>query len=189
MKNRLPKILRQQAIAKTRIFCVEELELEFSNGAKRVYERLVSGKQGAVMVVAVNQNQELLLVREYSAGTHDYQLAFPKGIIEIGETPEQAANRELKEETGFGANQLQPLKSLALAPGYFTHQMQLFLATDLYPQKLPGDEPEEIELVPWPLADLEQLLSQPDFAEARSIAALFLAKTALQVKLKKNSNE
>jgi len=57
---------------------------------------------------------------------------------------------------------------------YSTHRTHLVLATELYPQRAPGDEPEELEVVEWPLARAKELLQQPDFTEARSLAALLL---------------
>ncbi len=177
-----PVILSQKQIAKTKIFCVEELALEFSNGEKRIYERLVAGKSGAVMIVAVTEKNELVLISEYSAGTHSYQLAFPKGLIDQGETVLDAANRELKEEVGFGANQLKQLKTMTLAPGYLSHQMYLILATDLYPEKLAGDEPEPLEVVYWPMDKIDELLAQENFTEARSIAALLMVEKILRRK-------
>jgi len=175
-----PTILAKKRIAKTRLFNVEQLELEFSNGEQRTYERLVAGPNGAVMIVPVLNNEYLLLIREYSAGTENYQLAFPKGLMEPGETVEQAANRELKEEVGFGASQFSTMKQMTLAPGYLTHKMNLILAEDLYPDSLDGDEPEPLEIVHWPISEIDLILEQDDFTEARSIAALFLAKQILE---------
>ena len=181
-KNIKPRIVEQKEIAKTRLFRVEELNLVFSNGEKRVYERLVAGKHGAVMVVPLLNKDTLILIREYSAGTDNYQLAFPKGLIEVGETVEQAANREIKEEIGYGANKFTPLKQMTLAPCYLTHHMNLVMAEDLYEESLPGDEPEKLEVVKWPISDIDAILEQPDFTEARSIAALFLVQRQLQNK-------
>ncbi len=175
-----PRIKAQRQIAKTQIFEVESLDLEFSNGEKRTFERLVAGTNGAVMIVPVLEEKFLLLIREYSAGTHDYQLAFPKGLMETGETIEQAANRELMEEVGYGANKFTPMKQMTLAPGYLTHRMNLVLAESLYPAKRQGDEPEALEVVKWPIADIDQIIEQPDFTEARSVAALFLAKQMIK---------
>lgn len=180
--NNKPIITRRQQIAKTRLFKVEELDLEFSNGEKRTYERLVAGPNGAVMIVPILDDKTILLIREYSAGTEDYQLAFPKGLMETGETVAQSANRELKEEIGFGANKITPMKQMSLAPGYLTHKMNLVMAEDLYPESLEGDEPEPLELVKWPLDDVDSIIEQPDFTEARSIAALFLAKQILDAR-------
>lgn len=169
-----PKIIATRQAARTRIFSIEELSLEFSNGEKRIYERMVAGGAGAVMIVAISDNKEFVLIREYSAGTEDYQLAFPKGLVDLGEDILDAANRELKEEVGYGAHKLTQLKSMTLAPGYFTHTMSLVMAEDLFPEKLEGDEPEPLEVVFWPMDDIDGLLAQADFTEARSIAALLM---------------
>jgi ADP-ribose diphosphatase len=177
-----PEVISRQQIAKTRLFCVEEVALKFSNGERRLYERMVSGKSGAVMIVALSSENELVLIREYSAGTHDYQLAFPKGLIDANESALNAANRELKEEAGFGAKKLHILKVVSLAPGYFTHKMNIVFAEDLYLEKLPGDEPEPLEVVMWPLTKLAELIEREDFTEARSIAALLLLQQHLNTK-------
>ena len=122
----------------------------------------------------------VLLVREYAAGVHRYELGLVKGRIDAGETPEQAADRELKEEAGYGARSLIVLRSLTLAPVYMSHQTSLVIARDLYPERLPGDEPEELEVVPWKLDDLHELILREDFSEGRSIAALFIAREWLR---------
>lgn len=181
--RQLPRILSQQVVAESRLFRIEQLDLEFSNGATRTYERMQGGNRGAVMVIPLIDDSTMLLIREYSAGTHNYQLGFPKGLIDPGETGEVAANRELKEEIGYGANNLQYLHDLALAPGYFNAKMSVFVARDLYEQSLLGDEPEPLEVVSWPLSDYQRLLQQPDFTEARSIAALLLLQNALKESL------
>jgi len=175
----LPNITRTKEIAKTRIFKVEELDLTFSNGETRTYERLVAGPNGAVMIVPILNGDTFLLIREYSAGTENYQLAFPKGLMETGESIEQAANRELQEEVGYRADNLSLMKSMSLAPGYLTHKMNLVLAENLSPSKLDGDEPEPLEVFKVPINDIETIIDREDFTEARSIAALFLAKQIL----------
>lgn len=159
---------------------VEELDLEFGNGERRLYHRVHSGGHGAVAVVPLLDDETVLLVREYAAGVHRYELGLVKGRIDAGETPEQAANRELKEEAGYGAHRIDVLRSLSLAPTYMSHQTHLVLARDLYPQRLPGDEPEELEVVPWRLDRLHELILCDDFSEGRSIAALFIVREWLR---------
>ena len=173
-KNQLPDITGQRQVAKSHLFTIEQIDLTFSNGEKRQYERMLGSGNGAVMIVPLLNPETLLLVREYCAGTHSYQLGFPKGLIDAGEKAEQAANRELKEEILYGAKQLELLTELMMAPAFFNAKMSIFVATDLYASTLPGDEPEPLEVVPWPIEDYKGLLSQPDFTEARSIAALML---------------
>ncbi|MGB2078502.1 MAG: ADP compounds hydrolase NudE [Vibrio sp.] len=175
-----PRILSKSVAAKSRLFTIESLDLEFSNGELRTYERMKPSQRHAVMIVPVTAQGDLLLIREYGAGTERYELGFPKGLIDAGETPEQAANRELKEEIGKGANQLTPLKEVILAPSYFSSKMVLFLAQDLYDEKLEGDEPEELEVVRWPINQAQELFTHLDFSEARSISALMFALRVLE---------
>ena len=100
----------------------------------------------------------------------------PQGGIDEGEDAAQAAFRELKEEAGYGARELTVLRALTLAPSYMSHETSLVLARDLYPERLPGDEPEPPEVVPWRLDRLHELILREDFSEGRSIAALFIAR-------------
>ncbi|KAL8181354.1 UNVERIFIED_CONTAM: hypothetical protein K2H54_000207 [Gekko kuhli] len=134
-----PEILKAEIVAESRLFKVESLHLKFSNGEERVYERMRGGNRGAVMVVPLFDAQTLLLVREYAAGTHSYELGFPKGLIRPG-------------------------------------RMDILLARDLFPEQRVGDEPEPLEVIPWPLNRIDELLARPDFTESRSISALLLAQ-------------
>ena len=159
---------------------MERLDLEFSNGERRLYERLHGRGHGAVAVVPMLDAETVLLVREYAAGVHRYELGLVKGRIDAGESPIEAANRELMEEAGYGARELTVLRELTLAPVYMSHATHLVLARDLYPQRLPGDEPEELEIVPWKLADIGELILREEFSEGRSVAALFIAREWLK---------
>lgn len=178
-KQQPPEILATSVVAKSRLFTIESLDLRFSNGEERTYERMKPSNRGGVMIVPVTTQGDLLLIREYCAGTERYELGFPKGLIDPGENPQQAGNRELKEEIGMGANHWTPLKQVVLAPSYFSSTMTLFLAQDLYAERLVGDEPEELEIVRWPLQQAEELLTHLDFSEARCITALMLALRVL----------
>jgi ADP-ribose diphosphatase len=174
-----PTILDRRLVAESRLFRVEQIDLEFANGSRRTYERIPGGAD-SVMIVPVLDDDTLLLIREYGAGTDRYELGFPKGVVESGEEPIAAANREIQEEIGYAARELRIIDRVSLVPGYIQHHSLIVLAQGLYPQRLPGDEPEPIEVVPWRLNDLDALLARDDFDEARSIAALFLAMRALK---------
>lgn len=174
-----PEILKLTKVASSRLFHIESLDLRFSNGVERRYERLRTGGRGAVMIVAINDQNEVLLIREYAAGLEDYILTLPKGLIDPGEDALTAANRELQEEAGFGARNLTHLRQLTAAPNYMGHKLEVLLAQDLYPNKLEGDEPEPMELITWPLSRLPELFEHPEFSEGRAIAALCLAQHRL----------
>ncbi|NMP30420.1 ADP compounds hydrolase NudE [Thalassotalea sp. M1531] len=175
-KNRLPEITDRRTVAKSRLFAIEQIDLVFSNGQKREYERMQGAGRGAVMIVPMLDDDTMLLVKEYCAGSHSYELGFPKGLIDPGETGEEAANRELQEEIGYGAQELIHVHDVAMAPAFFNAQMKIYLAKGLYSSQLEGDEPEPLQVVPWAISDYQSLLTQPDFNEARSIAALMLVR-------------
>jgi len=177
-----PKILNRKIVAESRLFTIEALDIEFSNGATRQYERLMraSGSHGAVLIVPLIDKQTVLLIREYSGGVDRYELGLAKGKIDEGETALQAANRELKEEVGYGAHKIEQISSFSIAPSYMEHMTEIILAQDLYPEKLPGDEPEELQVVPWKLDNLTELISSGLCTEARSIAALYMVRDYMQ---------
>ncbi len=175
-----PEILKRQTVARSRLFRADELHLRFSNGEERIYEKLCSGGPGAVLIVPLLDEDTVLLVREYAAGIEDYHLALPKGAVDRGEELLAAANRELKEEVGYGARELIFLKRVHLSPAYMEHGINIFIARGLYPERLPGDEPEPIEVVPYPLSEISTLIARDDMCEGRSIAALFMAREWLK---------
>lgn len=174
-----PKILKREEVCRSRLFRVERLELEFSNGVKREYERLM-GNHPAVIIVPVLNNEDLVLVKEYGGGVERYELALPKGKVDPGESFEQAANRELQEEAGYGARKLTLLKCMSQSPNYMQHHTQIVLAEDLYPSRLEGDEPEPMEVTIHPIAELDSLVLSEEITEARSIAAMYLAQAYLR---------
>lgn len=171
-----PKILDRGPAEPSELFRAERLDLEFSNGVRRRYERLLTGALGAVIVVPVFDDGQVLLLREYAAGLHRYEVGLPKGRLEPGESAEEGADRELKEEAGYGARDLQVINAISLAPAYMDHQTQVVVARDLYPARLPGDEPEPIETLRWPLDRIVELAQRDDVSEGRTLAALFLAR-------------
>jgi ADP-ribose diphosphatase len=175
----LPIVHARRERAAGEMLRVEQIDLEFANGERRTYHRMKPRGLGAVIIVPMLDADTVLLAREYAAGLHHYEIGLPKGRLEHGESILEAAQREMKEEIGYGARDLRELTRLSLAPGYMTHVTHIVLARDLYPEKLAGDEPEELEVVPWPLADLRTLTAREDCTEGRTIAALYIARDFL----------
>ena len=169
-----PHIHGRRTVAQSRLFRIDAVALEFGNGARREFEQLVAGGEGGVVVAPLTDGDELLLVEEYALGTGEYELGFVKGVIDAGESPRDAALRELREETGFGAEQLSLLDTVTLMPAYSNFQSSIFVAGGLYTAPLPGDEPEALELVRWPARRIDELHSHPRVSDARTRLTLYL---------------
>lgn len=186
MKNihPLPKILGVREVVRSRLFRVEGVDLEFSNGVKTTYERLAGGN-GAVMVVPYDaEKKAFVFTREYCVGTERYELGFVKGKIDDGETPLEAAERELGEEIGLGAADFVLLRTLNFAPGFMGLKLHLVLATGLSEHRLDsGDEPEPIEREYVKLDELGELLygSDSELCEARCITGIILSLKKLNI--------
>lgn len=178
----LPEILESKVVARSRLFGIEELHIRFSNGEQRTYERLRTPPLAAVMCVPLLDDDTVVLIREYGAGMERYELTLPKGAYEHGEDWRQAADRELKEEAGYGARQLTLLKEMTLSPGYMGHRIRCVLAEDLYEERLPGDEPEPLEVLTWKLSALDELVAREDVTEARVIAALYMVRDIVRAR-------
>ncbi|GAB6070966.1 ADP compounds hydrolase NudE [Thiomicrorhabdus hydrogeniphila] len=172
--NKAPTILAENIAAQSRIFTVQTQEIEFSNGTQVIYERLLASGDGAVLIIPLLDDDHILLIREYGAGVGRYELGFPKGKIDPGETWKEASIRESQEEISYLPANVKLLDSVSLAAGYMTHLTHIVLATGLTEQDAEGDEPEPLEVVKWHLSDWHQLIAHPDFSEGRAYAALML---------------
>jgi ADP-ribose diphosphatase len=172
--NRLPQILKQEVVAQSRLFTIHAQALRFQNGEQRTYECLLNNSRGAVLIIPLVDEETMLLIREYAAGLKHYELGFPKGKIDEGETWKEAAIRESAEEIGLKPNKVTLLDTVSLAAGYMSHQTHIVLAEDFVPCQIEGDEPEPLEVINWPLNNWKSLLEESTFTEGRAYAALLL---------------
>ena len=129
----------------------------------------------SVVVVPVDKEENVLLVEQYRHATGEALLEAPAGGVEKDETPQQAAARELQEETGYASGRLVPLGGFWIAPGWCTEYMHTYLATELIPSQLPQDEDEDVRVVPVPLWEVPNLIRQGHIRDAKSIAVLLTA--------------
>ena len=132
---------------------------------------------GAVIFYSETDSAEPeFLLLHYTAGHWD----FPKGNIEHGEQEIQAAIREIREETGMEAGNLQKVGEFYLAPGYSTEFMAVFLATDLKENPLDADDDEFLQVEKISLKKALEMAEQGDVPDAKSLAALLLARPYLE---------
>lgn len=141
------------------------------DGSRRLRE-IVEHSPGAA-VVAVDDQGQVVLVRQPRPAVGAHLLELPAGLVDPGEQPRECALRELAEETGYRAGTLEPLVSFYTSPGFCDELIHIFLAGDL--ELLPEgqqDEEEEIELVRLPLeAAIEQVL-RGEISDAKTVTGL-----------------
>jgi ADP-ribose pyrophosphatase len=127
-----------------------------------------------IAVVPVDADDNVLLERQYRHAIDKVLLEIPAGGIEPGEDPEQAARREMQEETGFVPGKLVKLGGFYAVPGWGTEYLHVFIATDLVPSRLFAEDTEGIELVRVPVRKLRSLLASGQIEDAKSYASLYM---------------
>lgn len=137
------------------------------------FQREVVAHPGAVVVVAVEQEQ-LLFVRQYRYAAGESLLELVAGTLEPGEDPSVTAGRELQEEAGFKAGRLTRLGEFFSAPGFCSELLHCFLAEDLTPSRLPGDEDEEIDVERYSLSEVLRMAAAGEIRDAKTLAGVLL---------------
>jgi ADP-ribose pyrophosphatase len=143
------------------------VELEEVDGRQIEIVRRVA----AVAIVAV-QAEHVILVRQERYPTGGRVLELPAGKIDEGEAPERAARRELREECGLTGGEWRHYGAYWSTPGICDERIELFLATGLEQGDADPDEHEDVEIVRWPLADVESRLGEVE--DAKTLAGLLL---------------
>ena len=136
-----------------------------------------------VVIVPVNEKGEVIMISEPSVAYNGLRsLLLPAGAIEVEEPPSLTANRELQEEIGLKANRIDSLGVIYASIKYVEEKFHIFLARDLEPAELEGDEPEGwIELEdPIPLSEIEAKIAEGKLLNSSTITALFLARSFIE---------
>lgn len=134
---------------------------------------------GAVVIVAVDAEDHVLLVRQYRSAVGEALIELPAGTKEPDEDPLQCAHRELREETGYGARRMDELGGFYAGPGYSTEYLHLFLATDLKPVGDIMDEDEIMNVFRVPLAEIPGMIDRGEVRDSKSVAGLLWALSRL----------
>jgi ADP-ribose pyrophosphatase len=134
---------------------------------------------GSVSIVPVDDSGQVYFVRQYRHAAGMELLELPAGTLEPGEPPEEAAAREIREETGMAAANLKKIGGFYLAPGYSTEYMHVFLATGLSHNPLNPDADEFLDVVTMSIAESLRLAESGELLDAKSLASLLLARPHL----------
>jgi nudix-type nucleoside diphosphatase (YffH/AdpP family) len=141
----------------------------------RTAQREIVEHEPVVAIVPIDSDGNVVLVRQFRLATGAVLLEVPAGGVDPGETPEDAAQRELAEEIGMRAGHLERLAGFYVSPGFLTEYVHAFLASDLRDSPAEADEDEDIAVVRMPLADAVAMVERGDLRDAKSIASILLA--------------
>jgi ADP-ribose diphosphatase len=142
------------------------------------HEREIVEHPGAVAIVAVDDEGYVTLVRQLREATRKRLLELPAGTSEAGEEPLETAQRELKEECGLTGGEWRELAAFWTTPGFCRERMHVFAAEGVERGKPEPAEDEELELVRWPVAQVEGRLAEIEDAKTLAGLLLYLADTS-----------
>ncbi|KAA3648284.1 MAG: NUDIX hydrolase [Chloroflexi bacterium] len=169
------KLLDSRDMFESRVFKLRRDHIRFPTGREAYFDLLQHN--GAVAILPVDDEGRIWFVRQYRPAVGGMILEIPAGTLEVGEEPEACAAREIREEIGMAADKLEFLGNFYLAPGYSTEYMHLYLAKDLRPDPLEQDIDEYIKVEQYPVAEVYAMLHRNDFDDAKTVAALGLARS------------
>ena len=125
-----------------------------------------------VAIVAVDDKDNVLLIKQFRQPVGKTLLEIPAGGIEPGEDPVATVRRELREETGYLPRKVERFGGFYSTPGYCTEYLYLYLATDLIPSPLSAEDTENISLIRVPTTQIPRLITSGSICDAKSIAGL-----------------
>lgn len=144
--------------------------VEKPSGKKATRE--VVEHSACIAAVALDDQHNVLLVRQFRYPVGRFLLEIPAGGIDDGEEPQDCVRRELQEEIGYLPRKIDKLGGFYSIPGYGTEYLHCYLATNLVPSRLVAEDSQGIELVRVPTNQIPQLIASGEICDAKSIAAL-----------------
>lgn len=165
------KLLDKKTAYAGKRLTIEELHYYNPRKQEKLYrEHVLAGN--AVIIMPITNENELIMILEPRTPIGRTVLAFPAGMIEKGESEEQAAIRELEEETGYLANNVKKMISIYPTIGYSNEKVTIVLAKDLKETQMHLDETEDIEVIKIPLKEAKEMLDRNEFETASENVAL-----------------
>jgi ADP-ribose pyrophosphatase len=172
------KILASKLLYEGKLVKLYRDTVELPDG-KQAYREIIR-HPGAVAMVPLLPDCDVLLVRQYRTAAQKILLEIPAGTLEPGEDPLEAAARELREEIGYRPGKLVRLGAEYTAPGYTSELIHLFLATELESARLEADADEFLEVVRLPLAEAVRQVVQGEILDGKTQVALLLTARYLE---------
>jgi ADP-ribose pyrophosphatase len=168
----LEKTLESKRVYEGRIINLRLDSVVLENGNTAMRE--VVEHPGAVGIVALKENGDIVMVKQYRKAVEQVLLELPAGKLEQGEDPADCAARELTEETGYTAGDLRYLVSFYTSPGFSNEVMHMFLATDLKEGKNDPDDDEMVETVEISRDRAIDMILKGEIKDGKTIAGILL---------------
>lgn len=172
------KTMKSERIYDGKILNLRVDTVELPN--KKYSKREVVEYSGAVGIVAINDKNEIVLVKQYRKPIEKFLLEIPAGKLEINEEPRETALRELKEETGYTTNNLEYLLEFYPSPGMATSKIHIFLARDLVPGESDEDDGEFLEVIHMDLDELIRKINRGDILDSKTLIGVNAAVKHLE---------
>ena len=174
-KEKTLEELQEICVKENRVFEGKILSVrsdDVRTSAGHIAKREVVEHKAAVGMIAFTDRKTVLLVRQYRYAVNEVMLEVCAGLIEAGENPVQAAEREMQEELGVRAKTLQRIGEFYASPGFCTEIFTLFFATGLEKSSLPQDEDENVSVVEIALSDIPEIIREGKIRDSKTFAAL-----------------
>lgn len=169
--------LERKKCYRAHAFDVAKVRVRLPDGRERNYD-LVEHPD-SVTVIPVDGDGNIYFVTQHRVGAGGVLLELPAGVVEAGEQPLICAGREVREETGMAAQELQTLGGFFLAPGYDNEFMTVFLAKGLYDSPLDPDADEFLNVSRMPIMEVYRMAEAGEIRDGKTLAALLLARPHL----------
>jgi len=170
------KVLNSAVIFKGKVFDLRVDDIEYESGNSGIRE--VAVHPGGAVVVAVKDNNKIILVKQFRYPFQKLFLELPAGKLDTNEEPMLCALRELEEETGYTASDIIKLGSITTTPGFCTEVLHIYLATGLKEGNHHREEGEYgMEILEFSPDDIEKMIIKGDIVDAKTISGIYLAKS------------
>lgn len=152
------------------IFDVETHDVILPNGKQAKRDIVVN--PNAAAIVAIDDQQRIILVRQYRDSAQRIMLEIPAGKMDPGEDAITCARRELREETGYVATNMESLFAMRVSPGFSSEIIHIMLATDLQLGDTDPDEDEFVEVMHMPIEEITAMIMKGDIQDGKTIAGV-----------------
>jgi ADP-ribose pyrophosphatase len=172
------KTIKSETAYHGRAFDVRRDHVSLPNGNQAQFD--IVEHTGAVTILPIDEQGRIWFVRQYRYAARQELLELPAGTLDKGEAPDVCAHREVREEIGMAAGNLQKVGEFFLAPGYSTEYMYVYLASNLHSSPLQADPDEFLSIVRIPASEAYQMAEDGQICDCKTLATLFLVRPLIR---------